>query len=235
MIKFSKLEKLFPHNQYQLGVLSGKDTYHIAQTKLYRYYHTAGTLLFTPQTIRFWKKIKSSLVIVKHTKVACDYGIKEDTQRILDQHFNNIILITLDYKNAAVKAGLGVWGYNGLVWSFKFAFDCKITVWGFLEEIVGYRKPKLPKYLLLCEGCFMCHRACPGQALSRSSIRKFKFFPERCEQIVGPEVKRARRFMGKHDLELSSWRGMRGGISHHCRVCQEQPICRKGIVVDSRR
>ncbi len=226
MVEFNKIKQLFPRDKYQCGVLSQRNTYQLGRVRLKRYYHTAGTLLFIPETKKLWETIKNSLIIMQYNTVAYDYSIKPETEKILRPHFKDILLLTLDLKTAAIKAGLVSRGYNSLAWSPHFGFDCKITAWGFFEKITGYQKPQLPEWLPLCKNCFKCHQYCPAKAFSGNSIKDFEFDTDKCESIIGKQVN---NFADENNIVLSMYNGVPGGIPNHCRVCQEQLLCKVAI------
>jgi len=223
MVEFNKIKQLFPKDKYQCGVLSAKDTYQLGQVRLRLRSHIAGTLLFHPRTKKLWKTIKNSLIILQYNTAAYDYSIKSETKKILRLHFRDIILLTLDLKTAACRAGLASRGYNSLAWSPHFGFDCKITAWGFFENIVGYQRPRLPEWLSLCKSCFKCHYSCPAQAFFGNSIKDFKFNIDKCRSVIG---KQAYCFAVEENIVLSGWNGVQGGIPKFCRVCQEQLPCK---------
>jgi hypothetical protein len=206
MIVFDEIKKLFPAKKYQCGILSQKDTYQLGRA--------------LPVNRILWKAIKSSLIILQYTKVACDYSIKPDTEKILRPHFKDILLITLDFKTAAIKAGLASRGYNSLAWNPHFGFDCKITAWGFFEEIVGYQKPRFPEWLPFCKACLKCHQRCPSQAFLGKSIKNFKLDAYKCMSIIDKQVDDFK------SIAHSSWNGVPGGVHPHCRICQEQLPCK---------
>jgi len=223
MIDFNKIKYLFPRDEYKCGVLSQRDTYQLGRVRLKRYYHTVGTLLFIPGTKKLWKAIKNSLIILQYNTVAYDYSIKPKTEEILKAYFKDTLLLTLDLKTAAIKAGLASRGYNSLAWSPHFGFNCKITAWGFFEKIVGYQKPQLPEWLPFCKNCSKCQYYCPSKAFFGNSIKDFKFDTDKCESIIGKQVN---DFADQNNIVLSMWNGVPGGILNHCRVCQEQSPCK---------
>ena len=228
MIKFNKIKQLFPRDKYLCGVLSQKDTYQLGQVGLKCYYHTVGTLLFLPETKKLWEAIKNSLIVLQYNTLAYDYNIKPETEKILRPHFKDILLITLDFKTAAIKAGLVSRGYNSLVWSPRFGFDCKITAWGFFEEVIGYQKPRLPEWLPYCKNCLACHHNCPSNAFSGKLIEDFEFDTDKCESIIGKQVNDF-AVQNKSNLSMRGWYGVPGGIPNHCRVCQDQLPCKVAI------
>jgi len=226
MINFDKIKRLFSIKRYECGVLSQKDTYQLGQIRLKRYSHTVGTLLFLPETKKLWEAIKNSLIILHYNTVVYDYSIKPETEKILRPHFKDILLITLDLKTAAIKAGLASRGYNSLAWSPRFGFNCKITAWGFFEKIIGYKKPRLPEWLPYCKNCLACHRNCPSKAFSGKSIEDFEFDIHKCESIIGEQID---DFVTQNNIAPSMWDGVPGGMPNVCRACQDRLPCKARI------
>lgn len=215
MILFEDVKKLFG-DDYQIGVLDGNETYHVGLIPLKGYCHAGRTVIFHPKTREYWQSLQSSLVVMHYCTVAYDYTIKPKSVKIIHKKYPEAKLITYDYKTAAIKAGLAMRGKNTLAWSTEFGFNCKITAFGFTEKIIGYNKPQLPEMLPDCKTCSECIDACPGWAFTDGH-----FVREKCEAIIGPQVK---SHVSKLDVIyrrlVIPWQGIADGIKNHCRVCQ---------------
>ncbi|MBD3289256.1 hypothetical protein GF337_10665 [candidate division KSB1 bacterium] len=214
-IKFADISCLFD-NTYQLGVLSQEDTFRLGQVPLKGYCHAGRTVIFNQKNRDYWMQLESSLVILHCSDVAYDYTIKPKSSNILIPLFPDAKLITYDFKAAAVKAGLAMRGRNNLVWSIEFGFMCKITAFGFKNEIVDYERPELPEWLPQCNDCSICTDACPGEAFVSGEYQR-----DLCESVIGPQVQsHLIKFDRRYRRTNVPWQGVPGGIENHCQECQ---------------
>ena len=224
MAQFKKIKAGFPYKTYQIGIINKGETLSLSKVNIIDRYSFVGAIPLTSRTRKYWDRIKNTLVVLQYTAVAHDYSIKPDTEKILSALLKqNYFLIVIDLKRAAMKAGLGSLGFNNLIWSPRFGFDCKIIAWAITEEIRGYKRGYSPAYLPACSGCgLQCHKACPAYAFSGNSIKDFKFDAHKCVKVIGNQIKK--QYSDVYH-SISGWRGVVGGINH-CRACQEQIPCK---------
>ena len=171
---------------YQVGYLSRAQLDHLLTNEVF-YYDNFAAHTVLPEEQSYFRTIKGVLIVIAYSPAAYDYTVKK---RAADALLGTLgpgdRPITINFKAAALLAGMGMRGYNTLVWSTRFAFDCKILAFG-LSQKLDYRAPTLPEYLPICADCLLCHQNCPGRAFDLESEERFA--PEKCSEIIGPPIR----------------------------------------------
>ncbi len=163
MISFNKLKELFPSDTWDVSYLSAENLLRCALSPIKHKWNYVGED-FT-NGIRF--NPTNAIVLIKqgHT---WDYTLCREAEDILKN--NNIVgwhQVYTNYKEAALLSGLGVRARNSLIYSYKFGFDCHITVIRFDQEITDIPTNKRINFKLWsrCKGCNDCANACPVGAI----------------------------------------------------------------------
>ncbi len=243
-IMFSDLKSLFDESLFDISILTPSETLYIVNNPLKIIFQPVG-LLYDEKTDFTWRQLKTILVCVYHTSLAFDYSQYERANEVLANAIDpkSYIPVFFDFKLAAIFAGLGVKAKNGLMYSRKFGFDCKICAYGFFNEIVGCQKTVDKGYLSSCEGCTDCAEKCPSGAINN---REEPFYLDKmlCESIV---IEQTRKYLIKNSFPpvdpeatfiSTDWTKYGFEFQHGmlyqegkpcpipiCRICQELPKC----------
>lgn len=170
-IDFDTLKDMFPLDDWDVGVLDKEKFLNCINKPIKYKAHTYGVdytnqLHFDPID----RPITNALVLVR--KGHCwDYTFYEESVIIM-KHLQSVEWAPLyvNFKEAAILAGLGVRAKNTLVYSYRFGFDCHICVIGILNEIVNIPTNTRVNNKLWsrCTNCNDCINACPANAIKTS-------------------------------------------------------------------
>lgn len=146
------------------------------------------------------RHVRAIFVVVLFTDVAVDYYLRSDLmpalRRRIDTEYGLGTCTTDRYmtalKELATLARLGRIGRNGLFFSRRFGFNCKIDA-AFLTVAATNAKrfDGVPKAWQLgaCSGCDLCVRACPVSAYEDFRLHD----PAACERHITPDWARPER------------------------------------------
>lgn len=171
-ISFNKIKELFPSEHWDIGVLDEEKFLNCINKPIKYKAHGYGVdytnqLHFDPNN----RPITNAIVLVRqgHT---WDYTFYDEAVDIIKQLPTNSQWrpLYLNFKEAAILAGVGVRAKNTLIYSYKFGFDCHICIIGFLDKIVDVPTNKRVNNKLWsrCNGCEDCITACPVNAIKTS-------------------------------------------------------------------
>ena len=163
---FEKLKSQFGE-EWDVGILTNKHLKISANSPI-KFPTQPYGMDYNMNTAPVFDDIPNALVLVKYSNVSLDYSLYVDAEEILKkikplpeeveiEASTPWFPIYINFKMAMVLAGLGVRAMNSLVYSYKFAFDCKVCVYAWREEITKYdiKKPNLG-VLKYCKGCNDC-------------------------------------------------------------------------------
>lgn len=252
MISFDSLKSLFD-TTWDVGYLSADGLLQCAYSPIKHKWNYVGED-FT-NGIRFGPT--NAIVLIKqgHT---WDYTLYNEAEKIMQvSGIHGWHAVYTNYKEAAILSGLGVRAKNSLIYSYKFGFDCHITVIRFDEEIVDIPTNKRVNTQMWsrCEGCDDCAKACPVGAIHNEK-EPFWLDSAKCQDFCGtgmhPTIPSVATFLIKNVWEEGVPQGFqedkpetfikgRGysyekGITWHdgkpvnipfCRECTSQPRCSK--------
>jgi len=180
IMDFEKIKSQFG-DEWDIGVLDTKHIKICANNPIKFPTQPYGAT-YDMNTAEFFDKIPNALVLVKYSDVSLDYSLYLDAEEILKTIKplpKNVKVdfdtpwfpLYLNFKMAMVLAGLGVRAMNSLVYSYKFAFDSKICIYAWNENItnVDLKKPNLG-VLKYCKGCNDCETQCPPNAIHHGDV-----------------------------------------------------------------
>ena len=123
-----------------------------------------------------WYGICNGLVMIKNTSISLDYSLYEEATEILTKQglkeFSDWGHVYTNFKEAEILSGRGVRARNSLVYNYKFGFDSKVCVIGFMKMIQNPPKIKRvagnnfkDEFWHKCIGCDACREVCPVGAI----------------------------------------------------------------------
>ena len=204
MIKFKAVQKLFPSEEWDVGLLT-KEQLKIAsycpikwKSQLSGEFHRDYT-----NDIHFIRVV-NTIVLVKHSVDSFDYSLYEDASKILiENKLENWFQIYTNFKEAQILSGLGVRAKNSLVYNYRFGFDSKICAIGFDEEITEPPTNRRinKKYWQRCKGCDDCAIACPVGAIHNKE-EPYWIDSGKCDNFLGlsdhPTIPSVKKFWHKY-------------------------------------
>lgn len=199
-ISFNEIKKLFNSEYWDVGVISEKQLLQCAHMPIKWKMHTYGAD-FT-NDIHF-DKLANTIILIRdgHTWDYTHYD--EAFQIMLNSSFDNWSPIYMNFKEAAIMAGLGVRARNSLVYSYKFGFDCHIAAIKFNDEIIDLPTNRRinKKMWKRCEGCDDCRKACPAGAIHNEE-EPYWLDSSACDNFIGisdhPTIPSIKTFWHKH-------------------------------------
>lgn len=163
-ISFDDLKKLFNNDDWDIGYLSQERLLQCSLTPIKAASHPYGHN-FT-NSLHF-QGLVNAIVLIRNGH-HWDYTHYDEAVSIMkNSEYKNWFSIYTNFKEAAMLSGLGVRARNSLIYSYKFGFDCHITVIGFREQIVNTPTNKRINHKLWsrCRDCDDCIKACPVGAI----------------------------------------------------------------------
>ncbi|MDH4129701.1 MAG: 4Fe-4S binding protein [Spirochaetota bacterium] len=200
-IKFSEIEKLFPLDHWDVGILTQDQLKICAYSPIKVKAQEYGSDY--TNNIHYFS-IVNSIVLIRQSPSSWDYSLYEEADKILkNSKLQDWFPIYTNFKVAAILSGLGVRAKNSLVYSYKFGFDSKICVIGFDNEILECptnREINL-KYWERCNGCSDCRLACPVEAI-HNEVEPFWLDSGKCDNFMGfgdhPKIPSIKKFWHKN-------------------------------------
>jgi len=159
--------------------------------------HMHGKLRMTHRAI----PTESVLVLALFSDVAADYFVESmaaDVATKIDERYGKGVAyadsqasIPVILKEVAAAAGLGTIGKNGLLFSRKFGFNCKLNVIFLGAPVDRYDAvPTTNSYKLPdCSTCNLCVEACPVSAFDNYVITR----TESCDRLIAGDFFGPRR------------------------------------------
>lgn len=183
-IEFSDIQKLFPQDKWDVGILTED------QLKICAYSPIKGKAQeygadYT-NNIHFFS-IVNSIVLARHSPDSWDYSLYKEVDDILkESSLQNWFPIYTNFKMAAILSGLGVRAKNSLIYGYKFGFDMKICVIGFEDKIIDCPASERInlQYWERCEGCSDCRIACPAGAIHNEK-EPYWLDSSKCDDFIG--------------------------------------------------
>jgi len=183
-ISFDEISSLFDSKFWDVGIISSEQLLQCGHMPIKRKMHPYG--IDYTNDIHYYK-LSNTIILIKdgHT---WDYTHYDESVHIMEKSrfVNNWYPIYINFKEAAIMAGLGVRARNSLVYSYKFGFDCHIAAIKFDNEIIDLPKNRRinNKMWKRCEGCDDCRKACPVGAIHNEK-EPYWLNSSACDTFIG--------------------------------------------------
>jgi len=170
-----EIKKWFDSDKWDIGYLT-KEQLRICSYSPIKTVGQRRGWNFTNDLFFNWLSICNGLVLIRHTSVSLDYTLYEEATKILVKQGLNEHTdwghVCTNFKEAEILSGRGVRARNSLVYNYKFGFDSKVCVIGFMEMIQNPPKIKRvagnnfkDEFWNKCIGCDACREVCPAGAI----------------------------------------------------------------------
>jgi len=246
MIQLKRIKELF-NEDFDFGVINSESLMRISNRPIKEDGVKEFGIDYNHKNDKLWRSFKCALVGIKYEPVPLIYDIYYLIYSKLQENFKDkFVTISIDYKRAAIEAGLGVRAMNSLVYNEKFCFDFKIAVFGCIEDITGYENKYYPledKILDLCNGCTDCRDKCPVKAIHFDENSTPWLDHIACDLHIGSKMRDyymhnavpTPRPFDPIDWNTRGFRNINGVIykgneivkMNICQICQRQPKCFK--------
>jgi len=195
-VSFNYIKSLFD-DTWDVGVISADQLKEVANRPIKQPVRPMVPANFTNHV--HYRGFTNTVILIKHGET-WDYSHYDEALSILNQSkLRNWFEIFLNYKEAAILAGLGVRARNSLVYTYKFGFDCHISAIGFNDTITD-----LPTHTRVnrklwgrCDGCDDCRKACPAGAIHNEQ-EPYWLDGMACDNFIGysdhPEIPSIKKF-----------------------------------------
>ena len=172
---FEEIKEWFDSDKWDIGYLTKKHLEICSMTPIKGIANFHGWS-FINDIHYNWINLANAIVLIRHSSVSLDYGLYEEATEILTQNgckeFIDWGHVYTNFKWAEIFSGRGVRARNSLVYNYKFGFDTKICVVGFMKMIQNPPKNKRvagnnfkEEYWNKCIGCDACRENCPVGAI----------------------------------------------------------------------
>jgi ferredoxin len=198
-ISFNKIKSLFD-DTWDVGVISADKLLEVSLMPIKGKFHYKGAD-FT-NDIHF-EGLHNTVILVKagHT---WDYTHYDEAINILtSSELTNWFQVYTNFKEATLRAGLGVRARNSLIYSYKFGFDCHIAAFAFTDTIVDLptNKRHNKKLWNKCRDCDDCITACPVGAINGKE-EPYWLNSTACDNFIGssdhPTIPSIKKFWHKN-------------------------------------
>ena len=163
-ISFRDLEKLFDPEIWDVGVITADEFLQVALMPIKSNLQSFGQN-FT-NNIHF-NGICNSLILAQkgHTWDYTHYS--QSVEIMKGSQYDRWFPSYTNFKEAALRAGIGVRARNGLIYNYKFGFDVHFCSISFQDEIIDCPTDKRhnKKLWATCTDCDDCMRGCPVKAI----------------------------------------------------------------------
>lgn len=201
-IPFKDLEALFDPELWHVGVITAEQLLECSLMPIKAKAHHLGNN-FTNEI--HYKGLTNAL-IVAHTGHTWDYTHYDKANQIMiDSQYYNWYPIYTNFKEAALRAGIGVRARNSLIYNYRFGFDVHFTAIGIVDDIVDLPTDRRHNRKLWnrCIGCDDCMIACPVGAIRNKADPMWLNSPD-CDNMIGsghpsrPDIPSIKTFWAEH-------------------------------------
>ena len=174
-MNFEEIRGWFDSDKWDIGHITKKQL-KICSNSPIKFPSQSHGWNFTNHVQFNWMGISNGLVLIRHSSVAFDYSLYDEVSEILIQHGlkepSDWAHVYTNFKEALILSGRGLRARNSLVYNYKFGFDSKVCVVGFMKMIQNTPKIKRvagnnfkDEFWNKCIGCDACREACPVGAI----------------------------------------------------------------------
>lgn len=209
-IEFDYLKSLFDPKIWDVGVISGDQLHEVALMPIKQKLNIYGAD-FTNE-IRY-KGLTNCLILAQtghmwdytHYEQACEIMSRSILPNAGPPNSSGWFPVYTNFKEAALRAGLGVRARNSLIYNYKFGFDVHWTAIGIIDNIINCPtdKPHNKKIWDRCIGCDDCMNHCPAKAI-RNKDDPAWINSSACDDQIGlgssenPHIPSVKDFWHKH-------------------------------------
>ena len=175
-LNMKEIKGWFDSDKWDVGYLTKEHLEICSQTPIKAQFQYAKGWNFSNDIHFNWKDICNGIVLINHSSISMDYSLYEKATKILIKQglkegidWNHAYT---NFKEAEILSGRGVRARNSLVYNYKFGFDSKVCVIGFMGMIQNPPKIKRvagnnfkEEFWHNCIGCDACREVCPVGAI----------------------------------------------------------------------
>ena len=194
-LNMEEIKRWFDSDKWDIGYLTKEQLETCSRIPIKAQYQYAKGWNFTNDIHFNWMGICNGIVLIKHSSVSFDYLLYEEATEILIKQglkeeidWNHVYI---NFKEAEIVSGRGVRARNSLVYNYKFGFDSKVCVIGFMERIQNPSKIKRvagnnfkEEFWHKCIGCDACREVCPVGAIHNNESINW-LDSEKCDDFLG--------------------------------------------------
>ena len=166
----------FDPAKWDIGYITKEQLEICSQTPIKAQFQYAKGWNFSNDIHFNWKDICNGIVLINHSSISMDYSLYEKATKILIkqglEEYVDWAHFYTNFKEAEILSGRGVRARNSLVYNYKFGFDSKVCVIGFMGMIQNPPKIKRvagnnfkEEFWHNCIGCDACREVCPVGAI----------------------------------------------------------------------
>ena len=175
LLSMKEIKGWFDSDKWDMGYLTKEQLEICSQTPIKTTTQQHGWSFINNMQYN-WRGICNGLVLVRYSPIALDYSLYEEATEILTKQglkeFSEWGHVYTNFKEAEILSGRGVRARNSLVYNYKFGFDSKVCVIGFMKMIQNPPKIKRvagnnfkEEFWHKCIGCDACREVCPVGAI----------------------------------------------------------------------
>ena len=182
-ISYKDLENLFDPKSWHVGVLTKEQLLEVSLMPIKFNMHPYG-VNFTNDI--FFRGLTNCLVLA-NAGHNWDYTHYNQAEEIMaNSPYNFWFPIYTNYKEAALRSGLGVRARNSLIYDYKFGFDVHYTVMGINNTIIDVPTNRRHNTRIWnrCIGCDDCMVKCPVGAI-RNKDKVPWINSTECDRMIG--------------------------------------------------
>ncbi len=203
-IKFDYLKSLFDPEIWDVGVISGDQLLEVSLKPIKTKAHIYGQdytnkIHFPPLT---------NCLILAHSGHMWDYTHYDKACEILNNQtnlFKKWFPVYTNFKEAALRAGLGVRARNSLIYNYRFGFDVHYAAIGIIDNIIDCPTDRYHNKEIWnrCIGCDDCMNHCPVKAIRNKDDPPWINSPA-CDDQIGlgspenPHIPSVKDFWHEH-------------------------------------
>jgi len=209
---FEEIKGWFDSDKWDIGYITKEQLEICSQSPIKVQFQYAKGWNFTNDVNFNWTGICNGIVLIKHSSVSLDYLLYEEATEILTKRGLKEEIdwghVYTNFKEAEILSGRGVRARNSLVYNYKFGFDSKVCVIGFMEMIQN--PPKIKRvagnnfkegFWHNCIGCDACREVCPVGAIHNNEDVDW-LDGGACDDFLGtsdhPRIPSMKKFWHKH-------------------------------------